>query len=75
MKNLFYLTFAITLISSTAIAGMRCSTDSLGNRTCRDNYGQVVSRSSTDSMGNTVYKDRYGAVIGRSSTDSLGNTT
>ena len=57
MKNLFYLTLAVTLISSTVNAGMRCSSDSLGNRTCRDNYGQVVSRSSTDSLGNTVYKD------------------
>ena len=54
MKNLFYLTLAVTLISSTVNAGMRCSSDSLGNRTCRDNYGQVVSRSSTDSLGNTV---------------------
>lgn len=56
-KLLCSLTALLFLCATNANAGM---SDSYGNRICRDNYGQIVSRSSTDSRGNTRYKDRYG---------------
>lgn len=61
------------LISFDALATMRCSTDSFGNTTYRDNRGNTI-RSSADSFGNTTYRDNHGNRV-RCSRDSFGNTT
>ena len=73
MKIFSLALLAGLLATSSVHAQTRCSTDSFGNTTCRDSYGNT-SRTSTDSFGNTTTRDNRGNTV-RGSTDSFGNTT
>ena len=73
MIKLLLISLLIFTFSSIALAQTRCSSDSFGNTTCRDNYGNTT-RGSSDSFGNETWRDNSGNTI-RGSTDSFGNTT
>ena len=67
MSNFKKLLYCLLVISTVHI---RCSTNSLGVTTCRDNKGNVV-KSRTNSIGVTTYKDNKGKKI-RCRTNSIG---
>jgi hypothetical protein len=70
---LLLIASSVALIPVSALSQTRCSTDSFGNTTCRDSYGNTT-RGTTDSFGNRTYRDDRGNTT-RCSTDSFGNTT
>ena len=77
MKAKSALTFGIAVVLSIvswgATAQTKCSTDSLGNSTCRDGDGNTT-RGRPDSLGNKTWRDSNGNAA-RGGTDRLGNTT
>ncbi|MBR4106749.1 MAG: hypothetical protein IKK52_05550, partial [Alphaproteobacteria bacterium] len=58
--------------ASSAWADMRCSTNSLGVTTCKDNDGRII-KSRTNSLGTTTYTDNKGNKV-KARTNSLGTT-
>jgi hypothetical protein len=67
------ITLLIAVPATEIMADIRCRTDSFGNTTCRDDYGNTW-RGRKDSFGNKTYRDDSGNTM-RGRTDSFGNQT
>ena len=67
---------AVTLLTFSANAGVRCSKDYFGNLTCYGTGSDTGYRSSTtkDHFGNTTTRDNQGNTT-RCSKDYFGNIT